>query len=158
MLVGGGCTDKLVEKAVEKGLENRINAESDANADVDIHNGQVTLQNEDGSVGTFGAGVKLPDDFPSDVPLPKDVEISGVANADDGVWVSYMTEDSVNDIAAWYQGELEGDGWTQDASFTMGSMTTFAYKKDNVTIGVMITHDEAEQDSPTIVMITRGEE
>lgn len=157
MLVGGGCTQNIAERAVNKAIENKIEAETGHNADVNVNDGSITFtDNESGATGQFGGNVKLGDDFPSDVPLPNDINISGTATTPDGVWVTYTSNQSASDLSAWYEAELIADGFTKQGSFTTGTSSSWAFVKGDISIGVIIT--DGSDDAKTTVMVTRSED
>ncbi len=158
ILAGGGCTQSLANQAVERVVENKIESESGQSVDVDFGEDSVSFSDdESGASGTFGTDVKLGDDFPSDIPLPNDISVTGVANSPDGVWVSYTTNQSGADLQAWYEFELKADDWSLQGSFindSAGNSGTALYEKDGVSIGVITT----DSDGTTTVMVTRSED
>lgn len=156
-LVGGGClsSKSLADRVVEKVVEKRM-ADEGVDGSFDIEDGNVTFtDDETGATGTFGTDIGL-GDFPKDVPVPSGVTVMGVANSPDGAWVSYTTTQSAADLGAWYESELTAQGWTKQGYYLMGTASTWAYKKDTVSIGLIIT--DATDGNPTSVMVTRAEE
>lgn len=61
-----------------------------------------------------------------------------------GSIATLTTKDSMEDVTAWYQSELEANGWAVEASFDMGEMKILTFKKDNREGGVTITKSEEE--------------
>lgn len=157
VLVGGGCTESLAERAVDRAIEKRIESETGHEADVDINDGSITFtDNASGATGQFGGNVKLPSDFPSDIPLPNGITLSGTASTPEGDWVTYTTDQSAADLGAWYEAELTADGFTKQGSFTTGTSSSWAFEKGSVSIGIAIT--DGADGAKTSVMVTRSED
>lgn len=157
LLVGGGCTQSVVEKIANKAIENRIESETGRDAEVSIDDGSIKFTDEDsGATGQFGGNIALPQDFPVDVPLPSGIAVTGLASSPDGMWVTYTVDQSMTELGAWYESEFTRDGFVKQGYFVADDSSTWAFKKDNVTIGLVIT--AAASDTPTTVMVTRAEE
>lgn len=104
----GGSDKKTVETA-------------DGKVTVTKDDQSVTVEGEDGSVTIGGASV--PDDFPSDVPLPKDGELLSAISASDSFQLAYqMDEADLEAAVSDYKSALEGDGFAVDdgAAFSGG--------------------------------------
>jgi len=157
IILGGGCTESVAEKVVDRAIEKKIETETGHDADVNINDGSISFTDDaSGTSGQFGGNVKLPNDFPSDVPLPDGISLTGTASSPDGTWVTYTSNQSATDLGAWYENELAADGFVKQGSFTTGSSSTLSYMKDGVGIGVVIS--EGTDGEATTVMVTRSEE
>jgi hypothetical protein len=85
-----GC-GAVAEKAGEKAAEKAIESQGGGNVDIDTsEDGKVSIETEDGSV-SFGSG-EVPAEWPGDVPLPDDLEVStgSTIGASDGRLVSVV--------------------------------------------------------------------
>lgn len=157
LLVGGGCTQSLIGKIANQAIENRIESQTGHDAEVNIDDGSIKFTDEEsGAVGQFGDNISLPGDFPADVPIPSDISVTGFASSPDGTWVTYTTNQTVAELGTWYESELTSDKFVKQGYFVAGDSSTWAFKKANVTIGIVITG--ATSDTPTTVMVTRAEE
>lgn len=143
----GGCgqaADKISEKATEKAIESG----ADGDADVDISDGQMNIETEDGSF-SVGSG-EVPDTWPEDVPLPADLAVlSAMDMGSEGesmINISGTTDMNPDEVAAFYEDEL--DGWTESGSFSSsadeGGMSSVSYEQDERTVGVTIVDDPDE--------------
>lgn len=115
----GKAAEKFAEKATEKVTEKAIEAESGGDANVDIgKDGKVQIDTEDGSL-SIGTG-EIPDSWPSDVPLPEDLDIVSSLATQDGSILAGSTA-SMNDaeVMEFYEEAL--GGWT--ASSRANDMT-----------------------------------
>lgn len=154
----GKAADKFSEKAAEKATEKAIESGSDGKADVDLNDGEMNIETDDGSF-SMGAGGEIPDSWPEDVPMPPDAEVVSVMEmgSDDSeatINLSVTTDMPSDDVVAFYKDGL--DGWTQAGTFSSnsedGGMTSVQYERDEQTsLGITALDDE---DEGTIVNLT----
>jgi hypothetical protein len=111
-LGAAGC-QSVTEKAVEEATGVKVDEDEDS----------VTIESEDGdgeSVTISGEEGSVPEDFPDDVPL-YDATVVGSSSYESGENVNYSvtleTKDSVEDVAAFYEEELESEGWEIEGTF-----------------------------------------
>lgn len=100
-----------------------------------------------------GTAAKLPDNFPSDVPVYSGLKavVSMSDKAHDGGVVTFMASGKAGgDIVKFYQKELPAQSWTEDTVTAMGEMTTMAYSKSGRTVTLMVM----PSDKDTTVQIT----
>lgn len=159
----GKVSDKLSEKASEKITEKAIEASSGGKADVDIKDGEVSIETEDGSL-KIGTG-DLPDNWPKDVPLPDDIKIAGSYGSSDTssgeiVTVSAQTDLSADEVISFYNDKL-GD-WSESSNFSTssdgGKLSSISLEKDNRTISISATEDSDNETLLTISHITKPSE
>lgn len=105
--------DDSSEKAVERAIERA--GGGDVDVDVDEGSGDVRISSGDDSFDLSTTG-DLPDDWPSDIPLPDDFAVSGGSSINGGssgqlVSVTGTTELSLDEVAAFYTDALSG--WTE---------------------------------------------
>ena len=136
------------EKAVEAIVKN-----SDSSVkDVDIDGDGVSIETDEGKM-QFGDGAKVPEEFPSDLPLPAadhTVLSASVMNGDIGLMLSVpeldVAEESARILAA-----LEDAGWTIGDKSEMSSGETKMYiltaDKDGLEAGVTLVRDGDEDGS-----------
>lgn len=131
------AADELAEKLAESGND-------DADVDIDSESGQVDVSTPDGDM-SFGDGTELPDDFPSDIPLPEGYALtSSMSNADgdSSNWSITGTlpdadDSTFDDLVA----EFTSAGWTKssDASSETGGGTASTAMLDNGTWQVLVS-------------------
>lgn len=121
----GAVAEQVAEKAVEKGIE----AEGGGNVDLDLDNGNVSVQSSDGSFSMDMEG-DVPEEFPADVPLPDDAEVVMSMDFDDGSEVGFNltleSSDDVATIADQVESGLTGNGYdlTNTGQMTSGEDQT----------------------------------
>ena len=90
--------------------------------------------------------------LPEGVPLyPNATDVTTL-----GGMTVFSTEDSVEDVAAFYKDNLESGGWESSEETTLGNMSTSSWSKDAETIQLTISLGDG--DTGTSVMIMTGPE
>lgn len=138
------------ERAIERAIEQSTGGDVDIDMDRD---GSVRVTGDNGEEYNVSAGnnVSLPDNWPSSVPLPSNVNISyaGSMNAGDaetaGLSVVYTTKDSATEVAEYFKSTLEKEGWEIQATMATGdgSMVT-ASKGEEENVAVYIGSADGE--------------
>ena len=138
------------ERAIERAIEQSAGGDVDVDIDRD---GSVRMKGDNGEEYNVSAGnnVSLPDNWPSSVPLPSDINVSyaGSMNAGDtetaGLSVVYTTKDSTTEVAEYFKSTLEKEGWKIQATVATGdgSMVT-ASKGEEENVAVYIGGAEGE--------------
>ncbi len=139
----------------------------------DEDSGTVTYKTETGEVGRIesqtGEGAKsLPKDFPSDFPLLSGAVLTStwsMAAAEQGqnfnlVWT---TDKSPEDVTAFFEGALPGQGWTRNMSSIFEDTTLLNFErsfgtdggKDNAMFSVSKNDDGATEFSLTLTLPQR---
>lgn len=138
----GGIAEKAGEKAIEKAIENE--SSGDVDIDVDSDDGTVKIETEDGSTA-YGEDVDLPDDFPSDVPLPQSdhrVVSTSTQGADMFVTMSLTGADYDAEVEHLTSG-FEESGYTVADKMTSSSdgqqFIMFSASKDTRTVSVTLS-------------------
>ena len=130
-------------------------AVKDAGLNVDANNKTVTV-NKDGKSVSLGENAKLPDGFPSDVPIYKPSDVLAALNSGEQEYsASLVSPDSVSKISSYYASELPKQGWTSSddtSSVTLqnGSIATFT--KGDRTLGVIIASDPNSSNKTSITL------
>ncbi|MGB4594191.1 MAG: hypothetical protein WBI63_10535 [Coriobacteriia bacterium] len=130
-LVGiAGCAE-FAESAAEKAVKGATGI------DVDSDEGEVTLEGDDGSSTTIDTeNATLPDGWPKDAPVyDGTIESSWETSNDKGTSfsVALSTTDPVQDVVAWYTGELEGEGWKIVSTYKDDSSGMVSVEKGDIT-------------------------
>lgn len=87
----------------------------------------------------------LPDDYPQDdVPLPDDARVTAATSLSSGgvntFVIEFYSKDSAEDLAEYFKGELEGNGWTEALTSTSDGEVFASYTKgESGNNGVFIT-------------------
>lgn len=144
MFVAAGCAD-AAERVTERGLEAAIESQGGGEVDLDLDdNGSVSVETEDGS---FSMGqTEIPDDWPSEVPLPPDLEVQSVTQqreAESGI-TSTMVMGST-DMAPEQVAELYADAlssWDE----TMNTVSSSAGASS-----VQVAFERPERDSVLVM-------
>ncbi len=117
-LVLAGCNQNASEK---KGSIEYKNDKSEGSAEV-------------------GENVKLPDDFPEDVPVYKNAKIKGtnISKMDNGelMVITMQTDDNLQDIGKFYKDELVKNGFGIENEFETDKSVTLTSRKGSTTVVV----------------------
>lgn len=132
------------EEAAESTLEKAIEKTTNGAADVDLDEGTVTINTNEGSfTATSGGNVELPDDFPSDIYIPDGTITSVTSNTGaDSFSVSLESNDSVSQLKQEFETELNNDGWTITLSLVIQGGASIGAEKGNRSLSVTINEDE----------------
>jgi hypothetical protein len=97
--------------------------------------------------------VDLPNDFPTDlVPLLDDAHVASANTITSGgvtaYTVAYYTEDTADEVASYYKGELEGKGYTQSVqtSDNNGIYAAYAENADGTGKIIVVTASDSDVD------------
>lgn len=152
VLGGAGCSRGITERASERALEQAAGG----NADVDVNNGQVSM-NVNGTSWQAGTNVSLPNNFPSDVYVIDGTILSAFTNTGEQAYaVSIQTTASVADVATKYRQQLTDRGWTITATGTYGPMENIVATKDNRKLGVVVTAGDGDANATVTLSETVG--
>jgi hypothetical protein len=161
-----GCVgQKIAEKLTEETIERAIEKESGEDVEIDLDEGSMTVDTGEGQVNIdsdgesmeiqtddgkaeFGTGADLPEDFPGDVPLYSDMEITTSWKSSEGDKTNYsitaVSEKGVDEIFGWYKDNL--GGWEISGEFSLdteeGKTSSFNAAKGEVEMTLMIMETE----------------
>lgn len=150
----GGIAEKAGETAMEKAIENG----SSGDVDIDSDDGTVKVETEDGTT-SYGEDVDLPDDFPSDVPLPQsDHRVVSASTQGTGMFVTMSLTDVDYDAEVEHlTSGFEESGYTVADKMTSASegqqFVMFTAEKDGRTIAVSLSV-ESGGDSAAMYTVT----
>ncbi|MFC2145263.1 hypothetical protein ACFLQQ_02925 [Actinomycetota bacterium] len=136
-----GCFGQnIVEKIAEEAIEKAIESESGENVEIDLDDGGISIQGDDGEVNissdddgvkiesddgeaTLGLSAELPDGFPDSAPVYPGMEITSswtsLTDEQNSYFVTGLTDDAGDDVFAWYQDEL--NDWEIEGEFNMST-------------------------------------
>jgi hypothetical protein len=116
-----------------------------------------TIATEDGEV-TFSDD--LPDEFPDDFPVYDGADLQGSYRGEsegvEGIVATWTTGDSIDDVAAFYEEELDGDNWKIESQGSQGSFGSFYFalnSDDSKMAYVLISRSDDE----TTILVTVGD-
>jgi len=147
-----GCGKKASEIVAEKAVETAMKANGQE-ADVTIKNDAMTVTTKDGT-SSFGEGAKVPDNWPSDVPVYSGLKVLAGVATPQAFTVSGTTPDALDKISAYYKDQAEKNGWTKETEMTQDKLTMLSYKKEKRSLSVIVSTDGPEQS----ISITVGNE
>ena len=112
----------------------------DSNSQINMDDGQINITGKDGEKLSIN-NKKLPENFPSDIPLYPEAEILyGMSYSEKNVSaISLGTSDSISSIGKYYEKELEARGWKIEQIFNTDRSCMFTAGKDKKNLSVTIT-------------------
>jgi hypothetical protein len=121
---------------IESGVEGATGVEIDANEE------GVEITDDEGNSFQAGEDVKVPDTWPSDVPL-YDGRLTAAIAAGEGANLIWQSDSSVNDAYAEYSAQLESAGFNdQNAGAALnqdGVVRTANFESDKTVVIVVVT-------------------
>ena len=145
---GYNSTEKLQEKALEAIAENA----TDNNVDIDLSVDTVNLKDEKtGASASFGENVKLPSDFPQDVPIFPDATVMSVGTTSEGVAATLKIEAQAVKVTEWYDDRLINLGWKKEAGYAAGGSEMRSFTKDGATLALNLVGSGKEEFAVTIM-------
>lgn len=142
----------IIQSAIESKTGVKTNLQ-------DIQNGKMTITDpKTGQTVDVGSG-KLPDNFPSDFPQYPGAKVQSAVSGNDtqkdqnGMWVTFTTNDSVDKVAIFYKNELASKGWTTTGTYSAGGATTYTVQKDTQEGSVVISSSGS---NGTAIVVTVG--
>ncbi|HEX21232.1 MAG TPA: hypothetical protein ENH19_01090 [Actinobacteria bacterium] len=114
---------------------------------IDQNNGKLKLKDKTGERSAeFGDNVKLPKDFPKDIPIYKGakVQTSISTKNDKGTTkiVSFEVEASQKKVSDFYQKALNKSGYRISGTFSSNKLTTFSADRDNAKVVMSIAQNK----------------
>ena len=149
----GGCGQKASESLAEKMVERAIKSEDGQDADVQLTEEGISIKSKDGQFSmSSGENVKLPDNFPEDIPLYPEAQLRMTTSSADGMSVSQTTPDPVSTVAEKLKSNMTKNGWTEETAVNMQGNVILSYEKGErqASLTVMRADDE------TLITLTVG--
>ncbi len=152
------CVEKATEKAAEKALEKAIEKDSGEKVDLDLsksEEGKFSVKSEDGEFNLqIGEDVKIPEDFPKDIPVYKGAKALGsMGMPGGGTMLTLKTEDAVDKVSGYYKKAMVDEGWKITSNISMGPAVMMGCEKDGRSAMVNIGTDEQEGGTVLSLMI-----
>jgi len=153
-----GCAEKIADKVAEEVAEGIVGAATGADIEIDDDDESVTIETDEGSMSSsVGDSAEIPADFPSDMPICDGDIVSTTSFDNEGgktISITIETDDSIDDVKAFYEVELVDEGWEQtlawDSSADGERSVTYGLEKGDSSAQVLIMSD----DDKTMVSIT----
>lgn len=102
---------------------------------------------------SIGDEVDIPEEFPKDVPIfPGATPMASMSAADEGIIVTFKSEEEQQDILDFYQTKLEDDGWEILKNPRFDRQLAFDAIKDNRKVSVVVAGTKG--DSRVSVIVT----
>lgn len=137
-----GCGKSASESAAEKVVESAMAAQGQK-ADVSIDSDSMKVTTSEGTM-SIGEGTKVPDNWPSDVPVYAGVKLVTAFSTPEGAALQGTTTDSAAKVESFYKDQAAKNGWTEDASVKQGEMVSLIYKKEKRVLSVITTRTGSE--------------
>jgi hypothetical protein len=129
------------ESAEEKAMEEQIEKETGAEADVELTDETMKVTGEtegDKYSITSGEGAEIPEGFPTDVFIYSPAKASMAMEIPEGYSLALTTQDDLAKVRSAYGKEMEARGWAEEATMTMGSQTVLVYEKEERVANISI--------------------
>ena len=127
------------------------------NAGVNVNgNGSVSVQGKNGDSLSIGGSVKIPDGFPSNVPIYKPSDAITALKTNEGYNVTLATDDDPQKVLDFYTAQLPAKGWQNNNSdVTLGIGNAISYSQGNQQLLIFISNDKnASQGKKTGINLT----
>ena len=146
---GEKAAQKAIETLIEKGIEER----GGGKADVAINEGGIVVKGrESGQQFVIQTGQQLPSGFPSDVPVFSPSQVSGSMVMGPMTMVTLESPSKVQEVIAYYQGQLPAKGWAAAYSATPDAQNfSGLYKKENRQLTVTLSSSEGENKTSIVL-------
>lgn len=143
-LFGASCfnlqesvTEKIAEQATEKIIQGATGTK-----DVEINGEEVSIVGNGGATINIGSN-KLPEDFPSEVPLFPGAQVQSSFKSGDGsegVWtVTFTSTDSVGTVNNFFKTGLTTNGWDTTYSYALDESYGYTAKRQNLSVTVTVS-------------------
>ncbi|MFA6394232.1 MAG: hypothetical protein WCW25_05215 [Patescibacteria group bacterium] len=134
---GKSASELAGERAAEKSIENQLGGQ----ADVDINNGNIKVESEQGNIET-GDSVKLPDDFPSDVYVIDGKIIVATSNqAEKSFMLSIDATTGLEEAYSVYQEKFKAAGWQLTGTMNFGDSASVVAEKDKRAASIYLSRN-----------------
>ena len=155
VLVALGIAGKIIQKKIAQGMVGGF-LSTLSGGKVKVGDKNVTFKNDQGEF-SFEEGGKLPDGYPSDLPIYPGAKLtsswSTTGDNSKGMSLIWGTNDSISQVADYYKKALEANGWKITASFSQQETSTYSFEKGTINGFVGIGKGDKEN---TNISVTIG--
>ena len=144
LMVACGGSEQADREAEITAQATRMGIDADVTPD---ESGEVESVQVNSQFGAVGQNLKLPDDFPADIPIDANWNIMSVAQVPpSGHMLQAMADGEVEGLVATLREAFSDRGW-QEGSFNQPAtaMTALGFEKGNRMVNVNITDSGAAQ-------------
>lgn len=133
VLVVLGIVGRFIQRKIAQGVAGGfLSTLSGGKVKVNVGDNKVSYKTDEGEF-SFEEGGKLPDGYPSDLPIYPGAKLtSSWSTSDDdskGMSLIWGTNDSIGQVADYYKKELEAKGWKITSSFSQAETSTYSFEK-----------------------------
>lgn len=144
VLLLSACGKSATETAVENALEREVGGDADVDMNTD---GTMQVQTDQGTM-QFGKN-EVPADWPKDIAVyPGATVMSSMSmspeSGEKGKMLMLSSTDAIEKVRAYYAAQLAKDGWTVDATATMGEMVVLGGSKGGDQVSLQIAGDQGK--------------
>lgn len=137
-----GC-EKIQEKIAKKAAEKAIEGAAGGDVKVDTSSGGVTISDrKTGTVVNGGAAVKLPDGWPSSVPIYPGAAVRNAMTSSGGMSVTLATKDPAAAVGAFYKSKAPA--LKLETDMDLGQQRIMAFKEGKRTVSISVGAAGAE--------------
>lgn len=149
-------TMSLTGCGMESLIENQIERNLGGDAKVNLDNGAINLQTEQGSL-QVGGEINLPEGFPNDVYIMEGKILSAMQNfGDKGYQVIISTDKSIAETQKLYNEKLKSEGWNIQNTMSLGTSYIMSAVKDTRTLSVSVGDGDEEGIVSVIITISNS--
>lgn len=144
----------------ERAVERAIELSSGGDVDININKGgagSVKITSDDGAEIEYSAGgnVAIPATWPNDMPVLDGATVSYVGSSNPttgeaGSVVMFQTDQSLEEVSAYYEQVLADNGWTVESTVRTGDAVMFAGSKDTRTVSLYVSSSDPGTTSVTL--------
>ncbi len=122
---------------------------------VNVNNGSVNVTGKNGESLSVG-NAKIPDGFPSDVPIYKPSDVILSLKTKEGYSVTLATNDSAQQVVDYYKSQLASNGWVagdNEINFGAGSAQTFTKGNNQLVVTIANNQNSSTEKKTTATLI-----
>jgi hypothetical protein len=155
LLMGAGCSftqtpgAQILNRAVQELSGGKVSANLATEQ-------MVFTEEKTGDMIAFGENVKLPKEFPQDIPIYQGAKISGVTMSkqhDQGTSITLTSDDSPEKVIVWYSSAFAQKGFQEDKRSISGSTEIRNFINKQVSIVLTVSANGSKKSSSLLTLI-----